>query len=69
MLAFTVQFSRYGQNQGPLSASALGGPRPFESASFESGCFLRTQQCARNPSPQRPRSAAPRGESVLAGLP
>jgi hypothetical protein len=23
--------------------------RPFESAPFESGCFLRTQQCARRP--------------------
>jgi hypothetical protein len=28
MLAFTVQFSRYGRNKGPLGASAPRGPRP-----------------------------------------
>jgi hypothetical protein len=32
MLAFTVQFSRYGRNKGPLGASAPRGPRPLESA-------------------------------------
>jgi hypothetical protein len=41
--------------------------RPYESAPIESGCFLRTQQCARRLGPHGPRSAAPRGESVLTG--
>ena len=70
MLAFTVQFSSYGRKPGSLGASALGRPRPFESAPFESGCFLRTQQCARN-SFRFPPSfrSSPEGKSVLTGLP
>ena len=55
MLAFTMQFSRYGRNKGPLGASAPRRPRPFESAPIESGCFLRTQQCA-HPAGRPPRS-------------
>ena len=44
--------------------------RPFESAPFESGCFLRTQQCARSPSLRRPSfRSSPEGKSVLAGPP
>jgi len=69
MLAFTVQFSRYGRNKDSLGASAPRESRPFESAPIESGCFLRTQQCARSllirqalvPQP-------PEGRSVLTEL-
>jgi hypothetical protein len=35
---------------------------PFESAPIESGCFLRTQQCALNPSPHAPSFRSPEGE-------
>jgi hypothetical protein len=42
--------------------------RPLESAPIESGCFLRTQQCARSPSLRRPSfRSSPEGESVLTG--
>jgi hypothetical protein len=51
MLAFTVQFSRYGRNQ---EYSAPHPRRPFVPAVSSqrpkrSGCFLRTQQRAHSP--------------------
>ena len=47
--------------QGPPTGRPVR--RPFESAPTESGCFLRTQQCARSPSPRRPSfRSPPRGE-------
>ena len=52
--------------QGPPSGRPVR--RPFESAPIESGCFLRTQQCARSPSLRRPSfRSSPEGESVLTG--
>ena len=41
--------------------------RPFESAPWVSGCFLRTQQRALNPLRCLPSFRAPCGELVLAG--
>ena len=35
ILAFTMQFSRYGRNKGSLGASAPREPRPFESAPWK----------------------------------
>jgi len=63
MLAFTMQFSRYGRNKGPLDASASRGPRPCESAPC--GCFLRTQQRARSSLRCLPSFRSPVRENVL----
>ena len=64
MLASTMQFSRYGRNHAsrpPIREASLAGrssQRPGKS-----GCFLRTQQCARSPSLRRPSfRSSPRGE-------
>src|ERR1700730_18563147 len=65
MLAFTVQFSSYGRDKGPLGASAPCGPRPFESAPY--GCFLRTQQRARSSFRCLPSFRCPLKENVLTG--
>ena len=64
MLAFTVQFSRYGRKPGSLGASAPRESRPVRGISPKrSGCFLRTQQRARQlSSSSAPRSADPRGD-------
>ena len=51
--------------QGPPSGRPVR--RPFESAPIESGCFLRTQQCARRPGLHRPSFRGSQGEGVLTG--
>jgi hypothetical protein len=54
--------------QGPPSGRPVR--RPFESAPWKSGCFLRTQQCARSPPLRRPSfRSSPEGKSVLTGPP
>jgi hypothetical protein len=50
--------------QGPPSGRPVR--RPFESAPIESGCFLRTQQCAHPATRSGARSARRRGGGVLA---
>ena len=47
--------------QGPPTGRPVR--RPFESAPWKSGCFLRTQQCARSPPLRRPSfRSSPEGE-------
>jgi hypothetical protein len=68
MLAFTVQFSRYGRNPAYSAPDRDLSARPLESAAPESGCFLRTQQRARLIHPRSPPfRSSPAGESVLTG--
>jgi hypothetical protein len=71
MLASTMQFSRYGRNHASRPPiRKVPTARPFESAPIESGCFLRTQQCARSRRLGRPPfRSPPEGESVLTGPP
>jgi len=54
-----------------LRAPQPGGPSTGRSSQRpgKSGCFLRTQQCARNPAVRRPPFRSPQGGSVLAGSP
>jgi len=64
MLASTMQFSRYGRNHASRPPiRKVSTARPFESAPWKSGCFLRTQQCARRPGLHRPSfRSPPKGE-------
>ena len=68
MLAFTVQFSRYGRNrtysapiQGPFGQAVRGSALSEAAASSGPNSVLDT------PSPVRSSFRNPRGESVLAG--
>ena len=54
--------------QGPPSGRPVR--RPFESAPIESGCFLRTQQCARTSPPSRALvPQTPKGERTSRAAP
>jgi hypothetical protein len=64
MLASTMQFSRYGRNHASrppirkVSPAGRSSQRPGKS-----GCFLRTQQCARSRRLDRPSfRSSPKGE-------
>ena len=64
MLAFTVQFSRYGRNKSPLGASAPRRLRPFESASLsKAAASSGPNSVPGTPAPVRsPFRSPPRGE-------
>jgi hypothetical protein len=66
MLAFTMQFSRYGRDKSPPRANAQDRPRPLEKAPRKRLPPQDPTACPPSQATHAPVPQAPAGESVLA---